>query len=342
MQPTLPKIDTTYGSDLNGMIWGYHFVSGKAPVSVTSEQALILLAEKRASEASDFLWLHFSLSNSSTVPWLKQNLNLPQAFYDSLRSRVGSTRLELESETLVAVIHDVQFDFSFDVSSVTTASLSIDPRLLVSVRLRPLRSVDLLRSAVRSGQSFRSTGQLLAHLLVDQAGVLIDIVRDTTIRVNEIEDKMLANRVTTSRSELGALRRVLVRLQRLLAPEPAALFRLLHRPPEWISEDDIQNLQQAAEEFSVAVGDTAALVERLKLMQEELVAIVTEQSNRTLFVLTLVTVLALPINLTSGLFGMNVGGIPFGSSSYGFPTIVTILLLLTGLLAYIFLLKRRN
>ena len=43
-------------------------------------------------------------------------------------------------------------------------------------------------------------------------------------RVDAIEDKLPAGQPATSRAKLGALRRVLVRLQRLLAPEPAALF----------------------------------------------------------------------------------------------------------------------
>jgi hypothetical protein len=36
-----------------------------------------------------------------------------------------------------------------------------------------------------------------------------------------------------------------------------------------------------------------------KLIQEELVALVTEQTNRTLFILTVVTVAAVPINLVA-------------------------------------------
>ena len=120
----------------------------------------------------------------------------------------------------------------------------------------------------------------------------------------------------------GALRRVLVRLQRLLAPEPAALFRLLSRPPAWLGEEDQQELRQAAEEFSTAVADSAALGERVKILQEELSALIGERSNRTLFVLTVVTVLALPFNVIGGLFGMNVGGIPFADSPAGFWLIV--------------------
>ncbi|MGO4780612.1 CorA family divalent cation transporter, partial [Lysobacter sp. 2RAB21] len=107
----------------------------------------------------------------------------------------------------------------------------------------------------------------------DQASVLGDILRKSTQQVDRIEDRLLANRISTDRTQLGSLRRSLVRLQRLLAPEPTALFRLLNRPPDWISHDDIQDLQQAAEEFSTAIGDSAALVERVKLIQEELAAL---------------------------------------------------------------------
>ena len=171
--------------------------------------------------------------------------------------------------------------------------------------------------------------------------MLVDIVRKSTKRVDPMEQRLLAKRISVSRSELGSLRRMLVRLQRLLAPEPAAFFRLLNRPPNWIAEEELQNLQQAAEKFSTAISNTAALVERVKQLQEELAALVNEQTNRTLFVLTIVTVLALPINLVAGLFGMNVGGIPLAQHRYGFFFVVGPLLVLTALLAYWGLGRRR-
>jgi zinc transporter len=282
-----------------------------------------------------FLWLHFSLANTASEPWLRRHLALPDAFYESLHENVASTRLEQEDDALVATIHDVLFDFTFDASAVSTVHLCIQPHFLVSARLRPLRSVDHLRASVKAGQVFRSSAELLAHLLQEQADVLADIVRQSTTRVDVIEDKLLANRITISRSELGSLRRMLVRLQRLLAPEPPALFRLLSRPPDWIAAEDLQDLRQAAEEFSAAIVDSAALIERVKLLQEELAALINEQTNRTLFVLTVVTVLALPINLVAGLFGMNVGGIPFAEHDQGFFVVVIAVLAFTALLAYL-------
>jgi len=157
-------------------------------------------------------------------------VTLPEVFYESLHAEVGFTRLEQDADSLVAVIHDVLFNFKFDASAIAVASVCVGRRLLVSARLRPMRSVDRLREQIRAGEVVRSPVELLAHLLRDQAGVLVDILRQSTVRVDKIEDQLLANRISTGRNELGSLRRMLVRLQRLLAPEPAALFRLLNRP----------------------------------------------------------------------------------------------------------------
>ena len=327
-------IDTQYGSDHHGVVWAYQFVSGRPGVSITSDQALDIFSNQEQAGQDQLVWLHFSLSNNTSIAWLRENFRLPETFYEFLGHEVGSTRIERDDDALVAIFHDVTFDFSFDASEVGATTLCIMPKLFVSIRMKPLRSLDALRALVRKGHAFHSSPELLTHLLQNQVNVLVEIQRRVTENVDEIEDQLLSSRIKATRAELGSMRRLLVRLQRLLAPEPAALFRLLNRPPDWISRDDLLELQHAAEEFSATLGDAAALVERVKLIQEELSAFVNERSGRVLFVLTLVTVLALPINLVAGLLGMNVGGIPFAESASGFATVVALLVLLTAVLGY--------
>jgi zinc transporter len=339
-QTTGQKPQPMSGSNQDGPVWGYHFVPNQPAQSITSEAAVQFLTAPGPGAPNEFLWLHFSLSNAGSEAWLKKYLTLPDSFYESLHSEVDATHLEQEGDSLVARIHDVLFDFTFD-APIATTTLCVKPRVLVSAHARPWRSIDQLRAAVQAGQIFRSPIEILARLLRDQASVLVDIVRKAKKRIGPLEEQLLAKRVFVSRSELGSLRRMLVRLQRLLAPEPAAFFRLLNRPPDWISQDELQNLQQAAEKFSSAVSDTTSLVERVKQLQEELAALVSEQTNRTLFLLTMVTVLALPINLVAGLFGMNVGGIPLNQHPYGFFMVLSPLLILTALLAYWAFVRRR-
>ena len=321
----------TYGSDKDGLVCGYLFLRAEPARAIDGDGAAHWLRQPQAEEDDWFLWLHFSTANAASERWIHEHLSLPEEFVESLQRPVGSTRIEQSGPALVGTIHDVVYDSAYEESSVSSVSLCVERHVVVSARRAPLRAIDRLRLAVKSGEHFGSPVDLFAHLLRDQADVLVEIVRSATDHVNRIEDRLLARRVTSTREELGALRRMLVRLQRLLAPEPAALFRLLNKPPAWIAERDAQELRESAEELSAAAADAASLSERVKLLQEELAAHLSEQTNRILFLLTVVTVLALPFNVVGSLFGMNVGGIPWAQHPFGFWAIVVIVTTFTGI-----------
>jgi len=323
----------TYGADASGLICGFLFEAGGQGVAVDALQAVHWLNQP-PSAGGGFVWLHFNLAHTAAEKWMRENVTLSDQFYESLRDGSRSTRVELDDDMLVAVVNDVHYDFAFEPSDISTLWLSVGPRLVVTARVQPLRSIDRLRDAVKRGALMQSSVELLVHLMHDQGDVLVSIVRGTTKRVDEIEDNLLAGRLEKKRANLGSLRRLLVRLQRLLAPEPAALFRLLNKPPAWIVEDDLQELRQSTEEFNVALSDMASLQERIKLLQEEIAGRVAEASSRTLFVLTVVTVLALPINIIAGLLGMNVGGIPLADHAHGFWIVVAIIATFTCIAAW--------
>lgn len=289
-----------------------------------------------------FVWMHFNLTNNAAERWLAEHAELSEIFFESLRGGSHSTRIERAEQALLAVLNDVRFDFSFEPSDLATLWISLDQRLMITGRRQPLRSIDLLRVAVRDGEPMRSSAELMVHLLRHQADVLLDIVRQATNRVDEIEDRLLAGRLNHKRTRLGSLRRLLVRLQRLLVPEPAALFRLLQHPPQWMHDVDVQDLREASEEFSVVLRDMVSLQERVKLLQEEVAAQVNEENSRSLFVLTVVTVLALPINIIAGLLGMNVGGIPLADHPHGFLIIVVIVLTFTVVAGWLALRRKSD
>ena len=308
----------SYGSDRSGLVCGYLFGRQTQAQPINSLEALDWIGNRSGHPASEFIWLHFNLTNTASEKWLKEHASLPEEYFETLHEGLHSTRIENANGTLIAVVNDVLYDFSFDPADIATLWVSVDAQVVVSARRRPLQSIDRLRAAVMNGETIRSSVELLSHLLHDQADVLVNIVRDVTTRVDNVEDNLLSGKFSHKRANLGELRRVLVRLQRLLAPEPASLFRLLQKPPGWMAPADTQELDQSTEEFSVVLSDMTSLQERIKLLQEEIAARVNEENNRSLYVLTIVTVLALPINMIAGLLGMNVGGVPLAQHPDGF------------------------
>ena len=323
----------------SSLICGYVLAQGRAGRAVGLTEALQWLAAPPAADdpSGEFIWLHFNLSDATTERWLQvhaQSLELVPEFFEALRQGSRSTRIEDADDRLIAVVNDVAFEFSFDPSEIATLWMSVSAHVVVSARLHPLRSIDRLRRNVAEGLVVPSTAELLNRLLQDQADVLAVIVREATLKVDTVEDKLLGGQLQSKRADLSHTRRVLVRLQRLLAPEPGSLFRLLRLPPPWMTDTDIDGLRQSSEEFSLVLRDMAALQERIKLLQEEVAARVSEQTNRSLFTLTIVTVLALPINIVAGLLGMNVGGIPLAQEPHGFAVIVALVIAFTVLAAW--------
>lgn len=323
----------------DGLICGYRFVRGRPGEPIESlDHALAHLGQPDPARADGgFVWLHMNLSHAGALPWLHAHAGLAESFFEALDEGSRSTRIERDGDALYAVMNDVTFDFKFDAADVATLWVGVQQRLVVTARRHPLRAVDRLRMAVKRGELLDSSVALLDHLLRDQADELQRIVRSTVERIDDIEDGLLSPKDSGPPErydrELARLRRLTVRLQRLLAPEPSALARTLARPPGWISADDRQHLHRASEEFGVVLRDVAALQDRIKLMQDESAARVGAQNNRSLFTLTMVTVLALPINLVSGLFGMNVGGIPLAGNGLGFWIMVAVIASLTGAIA---------
>jgi zinc transporter len=198
----------TYGADSTGMVCGFLFTPTLAGRAVDADEVAEWLREQQesgisgisgisgmtgpANEAGEFLWLHFNLAHSASERWMKTQLELPDGFYDALREGSHSTRIEHADGALRAVVNDVMFNLEFIPSDIATLWIYANQRIIVTARLKPLRSVDRLRASVREGEIFRSPTELLVHLMRDQADLLVQIVRRTSTDVDRIEDRFLS------------------------------------------------------------------------------------------------------------------------------------------------------
>lgn len=189
--------------------------------------------------------------------------------------------------------------------------------MIITARFAPVTMVETLVAELHH-LPLSQPEHLLMWLLAYQEDNVEKIIREASRQVLDIEERLFDHSLRHNRTVLSHIRRKLLRIQSLLVPEPAALFRLLNRPPDWLAADSVRELREFTEEFSLGINDMSNLLERIRLLQEEASAQAVEQNNRTLYWLTVVTVMALPINIITGLFGMNVGGMPFASDPHGF------------------------
>lgn len=115
-----------------------------------------------------------------------------------------------------------------------------------------------------------------------------------------------------------------------------SLTALLARLPAWATPDDAAELRDAVARLDAVGHDLDLAQERARQLQDERGARLAEITNRNLYVLSIFTAVFLPMTLVTGVFGMNVGGLPGVGSPHGFLWTIALMALI-GLATFVVL-----
>jgi zinc transporter len=262
------------------------------------------------------IWLHLNLSNSQIQRWLENTPLIPQRVVEMIEEGVNLSRLErIEKldDCLLMVMNDFHQEFGEEAgdSSLGTLWAIITPRLMISLRNNPLRTTDRLRYDLRNGQINPVSAIELFHELLDlRAEQLRTLLAHLSENMDELEENLLKGKEFPEHESLGRIRIQCSRLRRHFSPELIALHRLLKRLPYWFSDEDKNRLNDDLDLLSYLVQDISSLYDRAKVLQDEQAAHVAEFNAKNLQVLSVMTVIFLPMTLITGIMGMNMEDLP--------------------------------
>ena len=158
---------------------------------------------------------------------------------------------------------------------------------------------------------------------------LTDFARNARTRLSAlgsdldlVEDGMLEQNERLSSSELasrlGQMRREAVVLRRALTPVDRALDESDEDLPAWFRSPEIDTAQSS---IHGVLDDITALTERIRSLQDELTSRLADETNRQLYVVSIVTALVMPATFVTGFFGMNTGGLLWSGDETSMGTV---------------------
>lgn len=310
------------GAEL-GLICGYRMRAGERPQAISIDDLAIAL-----EDPGGVTWLHFNLGDARVRRWLLAASLLPAMFREALQELGDDRRIECVDNGMLLRIGDFSYEASDDPAETNSLWCFADAQRLITARLHALKSPDDLREKLRRGLAAASGIDLLAQLLDARNDRLRNLAHEMSAQLDRIEDEILAGKMKLQRAYLGRTRRTCARLRRQFGPERAELTKFL-RSSSHLSDEDREVLQTTVDNLGFAVEEIAELYERAKLLQEELASRLAESTSRNLYTLSILTAVLLPMTLVTGIFGMNVAGMP-GLRDHGAFWRVMLLILLSG------------
>jgi len=309
-------------SGLPGALWLYRFdAAGHAQV-VDAGQCGIDAVQ---AGGNHWHWLHLDLSDARSAQVVTK-LPLSEDAGATLLSPDSHVNLQLEDEAVHGVFVDWAHQRGVDPAvegqlrgddGIGWLHFAMTERLLVTARRQALRSVEAARRAVGGGTCADSPVRLMELI----AGRFADTVERSSdglsVRLDRIEDRVLADAIGEERRDLAQLRHQTVRLHRPLTAMRRVLKQFEQRHPADTEHELLPAVARLNQRFDDLDGDVATLQERARLLQDEVAAKLAERTNRHLYVLSMITALLLPPSLVAGLFGMNLPGLPFAHGRHG-------------------------
>ena len=135
------------------------------------------------------------------------------------------------------------------------------------------------------------------------------------------------------------LRQRVAGIRRFLAPQKEALDTL-SRMRKYFSEDEALLVREQTDRTLRYIEELDLLKERLLVMQDELRSRISEQQNLRMYVLSIVSMIFLPLSFLSGVFGMNVAGLPGTENPLAFVFLAGAMVALAAALMTLMRLKK--
>jgi zinc transporter len=286
------------------------------------------------------LWVHLNRDSDDARRWLETQSGLDPLVAEAMLAESTRPRCAQMNGSVMLFLRGVNLNPGADPEDMVSIRLWIEENRIISVRLRRLLSIDDLRKSLDEGHGPTGAGDFVVALSDRLASRMAGVISDIDDEVDHLQDQVLEAESRQLRTELNRLRRAIIALRRYLAPQRDALSRLTHLKVPWIGERDMLHLREEADRITRYVEDLDAARERAAVTQEELNNRLSEQLNSRMYVLSVVAAIFLPLGFLTGLFGINVGGIPMAESPEGFIDIVLLLLLITGIQLMLFRWRR--
>ncbi len=279
----------------------------------------------------DFEWLDVVLEASGTDDSgrVLEEIGLPrdivQAAIDpdreSMRMRqsgISLLRLELPARILV----DSNDNYLLSIVHVGDR--------LVTIRRRTLGVVEDACAGIADRDASSATIRAAIAELGDEfLDRLLPSLRETARRLDEVEAEIEDKRALRI-DAMSEVRRILLGIDRHIDPLHSAIQRSILDAPAGSENPELDPMRGLQERSNWLEQRVHGQLDRARVLSDREHVLAMDDLSTSMYRLSWIATIFLPLTFVTGLLGINVGGIPFANAPTGFWMVCFVLILIAG------------
>jgi magnesium transporter len=326
--PSLPRIRRARGRET--------VVAVSAPASPPAELS-----------AAGLTWIHLDAPSLTYAQALADHFGWHPLDVEDVMSKRQRPKVDdyADEGYLFGVLHFPVYDRSIQRLNAAELDVFVGPDYLVTLPSVELLPVTRLFHRCQEDEAFREqllskgSGRLLYEVLDDLFDYCFPILDKIGYKLDSLEDDVFEGRSFEVVRDISNVKQEIISYRKIIKPERSTL-RLLERHVERFLPEELDlyfdDIVDAAERIWDILDNYKEVVEALEDTNE---SVISHRQNDVLRILTVFSVVLLPLTLITGFFGMNVH-FPGFETAWAFWIIFAgMITSLAGLLAF-FRIKR--
>jgi len=267
-----------------------------------------MLLDKAKNDEKE-VWCHLDFLVDDCRPNL-ESLGIPEHAIDAL------TRLDTRPRTMVyeagilLILRVVNLNPGQDPNDMVSLRFWVEKDRIITLRHRRVLSTQDVKEEIIQGSGPKNSSEVLSTIIEHIADRIADYVDAMEARMLEFEEDSIVDNIVKTRADVSNLRREAAMVRRYLAPQREAMEALHRLGAAILEKAELMYIQELSDSMTRYVEDLDLVREKAIVLQEELMNMMAQQQNERMYVLSIVAAIFLPISFVTGLFGMNVAGLP--------------------------------
>jgi magnesium transporter len=302
-------------------------------------------SQVEAIEALDIRWVNIEQPRHSHRAWLEERFDFHALDYEDVFSRNQRPKIDEYDDYLFIVLYFPRFDKHVGRLNAAELDLFVGPDFLVTLPNAPLQPVEYLFERCRSNDELREqwfskgTGYLLYKIVDACVDASFPMLAKMGNKLEVIEDEIFEGRSKEVVRDISNVKQEIINFRKVVRPQRAVFGDLERTKQRYLAEDlDVyfDDINDASERGWQILETYKETVEALEATNE---SVLSHQLNDVLRVLTVLSVVFLPLTLIASIFGMNVH-VPGEQETVPFWVIIALMVVLgAGMIAFF---RRRN
>jgi zinc transporter len=286
-------------------------------------------------------WAHLDGTHPQAQRWIREELDYldPQAV-EALLDVDTRPRMSVVGEGILVILRAINFNEGEDPEDMVSLRMYLDRERILTISRKRVRAIERMNQILHDGGGPSDPGTFLVRLTEDIVSSIGNFQRELDEQAETLEDQVYSGQADHMRQDVLELRLKVIAARRYILPQRDALLRVSQAESPVIDEVTQREIEEETLKMTRIAEDMDELRDQAQVLREELSSQLSDRVNRNTFVLSVVSAIFLPLGFLTGLFGVNLGGMPGLTSASAFTyLVITCVLIVVGQLVVMGLMR---